>query len=309
MNIQQALQRHDIILTEASIIESLRRSGQVTLHPYLENALLIYDTSGKEALRALYRRYLEIARNHDVPMIVSTPTWRANEERLSKSCITHNVNTDAVRFLEDIRATWGTWSSNIFIGGLVGCKNDAYTPEEGLSTNEARSFHSWQIDKLSEAGADLLLAATLPALPEATGIAMAMSKTRLPFIISFVINRHSTLLDGTSLELAVQSIDTACSRPPLGYMINCAYPSFLEAGSLSQSVLSRIIGYQANASSFDHCELDGAKTLRADPVSEWGDLMTELNKRYGIKILGGCCGTNHEHLEYIVRKINAMFRP
>jgi methionine synthase I (cobalamin-dependent) len=30
--------------------------------------------------------------------------------------------------------------------------------------------------------------------------------------------------------------------------------------------------------------------------------MLELNKSYGIKILGGCCGTGNEHLKYIVGK-------
>ena len=27
--------------------------------------------------------------------------------------------------------------------------------------------------------------------------------------------------------------------------------------------------------------------------------MIELNEKYGIKILGGCCGTNGDHLMYI----------
>jgi methionine synthase I (cobalamin-dependent) len=33
--------------------------------------------------------------------------------------------------------------------------------------------------------------------------------------------------------------------------------------------------------------------------------MIALNKKYGVKILGGCCGTNVEHLRYIVRNINS----
>ena len=40
-----------------------------------------------------------------------------------------------------------------------------------------------------------------------------------------------------------------------------------------------------------------------DPIGDWGDRMIDLNTRYGIKILGGCCGTDAGHLEYIVSHI------
>jgi homocysteine S-methyltransferase len=33
--------------------------------------------------------------------------------------------------------------------------------------------------------------------------------------------------------------------------------------------------------------------------------MIELNKEYGVKILGGCCGTNYKHLQYIFDNINS----
>lgn len=303
MDIQKALDDHNLILMEAAVIESLKRSGKVLLHPHLENALLLYSEPGRTALKTLYQRYIGVAHDHDLPVIICTPTWRANEERLSNVSISENVNCDAVTFLREIRETWGTWSSNIFIGGLVGCKNDSYKPREGLSIDEAKTFHSWQINQLAGTGVDFLLGITLPALPEAQGIALAMSESRLPYIISFVINRESRILDGTSLERSFQDIDAACRRSPLGYMINCAYPSFLNAAVQPRSVLSRIIGYQANASSLDHSNLDGSATLRANAIPEWGDLMIELNKTFGIKMLGGCCGTNHEHLQYIARNI------
>jgi len=162
------------------------------------------------------------------------------------------VNADAVKFLKHLRDRWGSWSANILIGGLVGCKNDCYKSDEGLLKNDAKAFHSWQINKLAKAGVDFLLGATLPAVPEATGIALAMAETNLPYIISFVINREGRTLDGSSLEHSFREIDTVCSRPPLGYMVNCAYPSFLNTHKQPKSILSRLIGFQANASSLDH---------------------------------------------------------
>jgi homocysteine S-methyltransferase len=49
--------------------------------------------------------------------------------------------------------------------------------------------------------------------------------------------------------------------------------------------------------------LDGAKTLAVDNISDWGNRMIELNRKYGAKILGGCCGTNTQHLQYIIDNI------
>ena len=305
MDIQKILNDHDFILTEAAVIESLKRSEDVRLHPHLENALLIYENAGRKALSRRYQDFIGVARNADVPIMICTPTWRANQERISAAHVADDVNGDAVKFLAHLKKKWGSWASNIIIGGLVGCKNDCYDPGEGLSKKGAKAFHIRQINQLAKAGVDFLMGATLPGVPEATGIALAMMETQVPYIISFVINNEGRILDGSSLERAFQDIDAVCSRPPLGYMINCSYPSFLNADKQPQSVLSRLIGYQANASSLGHQYLDGSPALQVDDISDWGSLMIALNKTYGVKILGGCCGTSVEHLRYIVRNINS----
>ena len=94
-------------------------------------------------------------------------------------------------------------------------------------------------------------------------------------------------------------VDQASAGRPLGFMVNCAHPSFLCAGSQPPSLFDRLIGFQANASSLDHAELDGAAGLRADDLESWGEEMMGLSRRYGVKILGGCCGTGVEHLRYL----------
>ena len=173
----------------------------------------------------------------------------------------------------------------------------------GFGGPQAAFAAEGQINKLAEAGVDFLIAETLPAVPEAKGIAQAMSKTNLPYFISFVINRNGKILDGNTLDHAFNEIDSACENPPTGFMINCAYPSFLNPEEQSNSIFSRLIGYLANASSLDHSELDGAEKLDVEDISDWGNRMIELNKRYSAKILGGCCGTNARHLQYIVDNV------
>jgi S-methylmethionine-dependent homocysteine/selenocysteine methylase len=305
MKLHRTIKENKLILTVASIEEALSKSNDVTLHPRLGNALLIYDDVHKNKLAELYHSFLSLAHKAKLPILILTPTWRANYERLLEANISKNVNGDAVSFLENLTAAFGKFKDNILIAGDISCKNDAYLPAEALSKKEARKFHKWQIDQLCEHQIDLLTAGPLPAVSEATGIALAMEGKGIPYILNFVINRSGSILDGTSLKRAFEKIDASCNEPPLGYMIGCSYPSFLNASKQPNSVISRLIGFQANASSLNHSELDEAVEKHSDDISDWGPRMIELNKRFGIKILGGCCGTRLEHLQYIIDNMHS----
>lgn len=146
---------------------------------------------------------------------------------------------------------------------------------------------------------DFLIAETLPATPEAVGIARCMAATGVPYVISFVINREGCVLDGTPLWEAMCIIDESVADRPLGFMVNCAHPSFLCAARQAPEVFTRLIGYQANSSSLDHADLDGASRCHVDDVTEWAKQMLALNRTYGVKILGGCCGTGDDHLRHL----------
>lgn len=300
---KKLLESNSLILMEAAIVESLRRSDHINLHPVLVNAPLIYDQAGRDALSHLYQKYIDIARLSKKPFLMCTPTWRASQSRVIETKVNPSINIDAVHFLQGIRDSQSTDRENIKIGGLIGCKNDCYRPEESLSASEAEEFHGWQLEQLKQGGADFLIAETLPAIEEAIGIARAMEVTGLPYFMSFVISRDGRVLDGTDLHTAIKTIDKNTRHKPLGFMVNCAYPSFLCAASQPPELFNRLIGYLANASSLDHCDLDGAEELLMESVSEWGDFMLGLNRAHGVKVLGGCCGTNEEHLNYLVNEV------
>lgn len=294
-----------LILTEGALIERLRRDPTVALDPSILHAGFIYEERGREALHRLYRQYLDIGAAFDLPTMVCTPTWRANPERLRQAGLAHrDVNGDALRFVASIRDECGVYATRVFVGGLLGCAGDAYKPEEGLSADEADAFHGAQARALAEAGADFLLAATLPNVEEAHGLAMAMAKCRVPYVLSFVLGRDGRLLDGTPLHDAAIRIDEAVSPRPLFYMVNCVYPTVFEAAlesaaSRSRDVVTRVVGLQANASAKSPEELEGLSSVDADPPEVLGDGMARVYRRFGTKILGGCCGTDHRHIEWI----------
>src|SRR6516164_10903149 len=98
-----------------------------------------------------------------------------------------DVNGDNVRFLDALRESYGGYAQEVIICGLMSCRGDAYNPAEALGVDEALEFHAWQAGRLAGTGVDLLLAATLPTISEATGLAMALAATAKPYMLSFVV--------------------------------------------------------------------------------------------------------------------------
>ena len=299
------LQRAPRILTEGAVIERLRRDPAVTLDPHVLHARLLYDPAGRACLAAVYRQYITIAADAGLPLILGTPTWRANAERLRAAGLAdRDVNGDAVRFLAELRTASGTLADRICIGGLVGCCGDAYQPREALGEDEAAAFHEPHVAALAHAGVDFLHAATLPACCEALGLARAMAAQRVPYVLSFVLRPTGALLDGTPLHEAVRSIDAAVTPAPLGYLANCVHPDVFFAAlhgvtAADPAVRVRIIGLQANTSTLSPEQLDGRAELDSMAPDAFATAMLDVHLRFGTRILGGCCGTDDHHIRQL----------
>jgi homocysteine S-methyltransferase len=294
----ELLDRHSLILAEAAIAERLRRMDGITLHPTLFNAPLIHDAHAGPRMAALYQEYIAIARAAGVPILLAAPTWRLDRERLRAGDAPDTLNRDAVAFMRHVRDEAGY--DMAVVGALLGPRNDCYNPQAALTADEAEAFHQWQAAELAAAGAAYLLGQTLPAVSEALGMARAMLATGVPSIISFCINRHGNVLDGTPLDQAIATLDDATAGALAGYMVNCSHPTFLRPEHMSPTLLRRLIGFDANASSLDHHELEQSSTTREDSLEHWADEMLALHRQHGVKILGGCCGTDDRYLRALV---------
>jgi homocysteine S-methyltransferase len=304
----RALDGKELLLTEGAIVERIRRDSGIPLDRDVAHTALLYTQAGRAALSTLWQEYLQIARTYHSCMLICTPTWRANSERLARTALpdVNQVSADAVQLLAELRAQFGDFGKQVFLGGLLGCRGDCYKPEEALQSDEAERFHTPQVHALAQAGADFLLAATLPALTEALGMARAMATTGCPYLLSFVLRPSGTLLDGTPVSDAIAQIDQTVSRPPSVYLANCIHPVHFEqalgeAEKARPGTQERLIGLQGNTSRKSPEELDGASTLDTDDPDDFGAVMARIRKRFGTRILGGCCGTDSRHIEAIAR--------
>jgi homocysteine S-methyltransferase len=295
------------VLTEGAVIERIRRESPLPLHPSVLNAGFIYSPVGREVLGGIYRQYLHVAVVSNLPVLILSPTWRASPDRLAEAGLSaRDVNGDAVKFLLGLKEEFTQAGTRVLVGGLMGCRGDAYEPAEGMARDAAASYHREQAHALVEGGADFLLASTLPALPEAVGIGTAMARAGLPYVLSFVIRPDGALLDGTSLGEALTVLDAHLTPRPVGYLFNCVHPVHVRrvlifTFNYSRALAARILGLQGNASKKSPKQLDGSRALDSQDPEGFARDMLALKKEFGLKILGGCCGTNQHHMLSIAR--------
>src|SRR5215207_9161839 len=134
---------------------------------------LLKNDAGIATLRAYFARYAEIARSHQLGLVLEAPTWRANRE--------------AIGLLLEIRAAYETADSKMVISGNLGPRGDGYIPAARMKAPEAAEYHMPQIRTFSQTDADMVAAFTMNYIEEAVGIATAAKLCAIPAAISFTL--------------------------------------------------------------------------------------------------------------------------
>jgi len=293
------------MLMEGALGTRLKQEYGISFHEEVVMAPLVRTEQGREALGALWSQYVEIARRHGLPFLATTPTRRANWERMERASFGPDLFRDNVGFLKALREKS---PGEMYIGGLMGCRGDAYRGDQGLSAQEAQRFHSWQAAALAGSGVEFLYAGIIPTLPEALGMARAMGATGLPYLISFMIRRDGRLLDGVPMREAIAAIEEGARPRPLCYLANCVHPSLVRE-ALSQPfnrdplVVRRFMGLQANASPLPPEELETSEAPMTTAPDDLAREMLSLRDLCDFRIWGGCCGTDDRHMEALARGI------
>jgi len=308
MDFRMCIEKGHTILMEGALGERLKREYGILFDEHVAMAGLVYEKKGALALSALWNEYIEIARKYQLPFIATTPTRRANRERISLSRYSENIIADNVSFLKNIQMNCG---SEMYVGGLMGCKGDAYTGEGALLEKEATDFHKWTVEQFCDANVNFLYAGIMPVLSEAAGLAKAIDVTGLPYIISFTIQQDGKLIDGTPIADAIQYIDDITCNRPVCYMANCVHPTIVYK-ALSRDfnnvtiVKERFKGIQANTSPLSYAELDSAVDLHCSEPKGFAEDMMRLSQVGNFQIWGGCCGTDNRHMECIAQELNTL---
>ncbi|MEL6799227.1 MAG: homocysteine S-methyltransferase family protein [Pseudomonadota bacterium] len=269
--------------------------------PAFAACVLLEDDTARTAMIRYFDRFLAMAETAGTGFVLDTNTWRSGThwaDAVGRSpARMEELTRGAVRFAKAIRARWQGRVSPILLNGVIGPAGDAYDGTLALDAAAAESIHAPQIALLGSCGVDLVSALTFGSMPEAIGFARASVKAGVPVAISFTVETDGRLPDGTPLARAVRETDAATGGAPLYYMINCAHPEHFRDVLTDDAWCGRIRGVRANASRLSHAELDEAETLDDGDPEEFGALHADLSRQLpSLKVIGGCCGTDHRHV-------------
>lgn len=274
---------------------------------------LFKDKKGYKAIEDYFYRYLQIAKDCETGFILETPTWRASPDWMKKLGYSDSamaeINEKAVDLMIDLKKAFENDLPSIVISGCVGPRGDGYSPINLMTVEDAQEYHSSQIRIFINKPVDIISALTMNYLEEAAGIALACNSMNLPVVISFTVETNGKLPTGMTLKEAIEQVDGIVQDPPIYYMINCAHPShFIEElrGGAEESWIKRIRGIRANASSKSHAELDESVDLDRGNPAELGLMYKKLKALLPhINVLGGCCGTDEEHVLEIIKQVKS----
>lgn len=247
-------------------------------------------------------------------LLLDALVWRAHPDYLSAlgypAGDIGRINSLAVRQTRAVAARWqasgpAARSCPVLVAADIGPRGDGYrTGSEAPAIDSAEAYHAVQVDALADAGVDVVCALTMTTANEAIGIVRAAAKLAVPVIVSPTVETDGRLPDGSTLGEFIDRVDSAAPVLPVYYMVNCAHPTHLvptleAAAGHGEAWVGRFRGFRANASQKSHAELDNSTSLdRGDPAR----LATEIaamKRTYGLRLIGGCCGTDAEHIAAI----------
>lgn len=294
----------DVFLTDGGIETTLIFDDGIDLPDFAAFALLDED-AGRAALVRYFERYAQIAARSGVGAVLETPTWRASSDWGARqgydTADLDRVNRDAVALVREVADRFAGARTPIVTSGCIGPRGDGYQPGALMTASEAQHYHVAQAWSLAAGGAELITAITMLYPAEAIGVVESAREAGLPAVVSFTVETDGALPTGESLAAAITAVDEATGSYPAYYMVNCAHPThFAPVLDPEAAWTARLGGIRANASKMSHAELDEAEELDAgDPAELAGEYRALRDRFPNLRVLGGCCGTNHVHIEAI----------
>ncbi len=217
------------------------------------------------------------------------------------------INVKAAQLAKEVAQQFSTKDRPRFVAGSLGPTTKL--PSLGHIQFEAMvAAYEEQAAALIEGGVDVLLVETAQDLLQAKiatiGVLEAMRKSgkRLPVTVQVTLQESGTMLLGTEIGAAltalepfeVDAIGLNCATGPkemndaVRYL---ALHSTKEVSVLPNAGLPQNVGGQA--------------VYRLSP-QELADYHKHFVQDYGVRIVGGCCGTTPEHLKAVVDAVSGV---
>ncbi len=242
--------------------------------------------------------------------IVETNSFGANRIVFSEYGLddrVHEFNVKAAQLARKVANQFSTKDNPRYVAGSMG--PGTKLPSLGHTTFDIiRKNYAEQATGLIEGGVDLLLIETCQDILQTkaatigTFDALAKAKKDLPVMVQVTVESTGTLLLGTEMAAAITALEPL---PIVSLGMNCATgPQEMSehVRTLSQQ-WPRLISVLPNAGLPENVGGRAVYRLTPDQLAEH---LKDFVTRFGVNIVGGCCGTTPEHLKRVVEVVGKL---
>ncbi|MGR3724443.1 betaine--homocysteine S-methyltransferase [Abyssibius alkaniclasticus] len=185
----------------------------------------------------------------------------------------------------------------IIVAGSVGPTGEIMEPVGALSHAEAVEMFEEQGRALLDGGADVLWLETISAPEEYKAAAEAFANLDAPWVGTMSFDTAGRTMMGVTSPAMVALVESL-PNAPLAFGANC--------GTGAADILRTVLGFAATGTTRPiiskgnagipkymdgHIHYNGTPELMAD--------YAEMARNCGARIIGGCCGTQPEHLRHM----------
>jgi homocysteine S-methyltransferase len=244
--------------------------------------------------------------------ILETNTFGANSFRLARHGLAGKVaeiNTAGVNLARQAVAHLKEkQGGEAWVAGSVGPLGVRLEPLGKTGLDEARAAFAEQIKALAEAGVDMLILETMPALNEAREALAAARETapELPVLVMVTVDDESNCLDGASPSQAAALL-TEWGAGAIGVNCSTGPATVLTAIEAMRAATTLPLAAMPNAGM--PRAVEGRNIYLCSP--EYMASFARKAIAAGAQFVGGCCGTTPNHIRAMrsaMRAIDAQAR-
>ncbi|MDR3751147.1 MAG: bifunctional homocysteine S-methyltransferase/methylenetetrahydrofolate reductase [Terracidiphilus sp.] len=260
------------------------------------------NISDPSLILAVHEEYLQAGAE-----ILETNTFGANRIRLTRHGLggkVKEINAAGVKLARQaVEHLKEKQAGEAWVAGSVGPLGVRLEPLGKTGLDEARAAFAEQIGALAEAGADMLIIETMPALNEAREALAAARETApdLPVLVMVTVDDESNCLDGSSPRQAAALL-TEWGANAIGVNCSSGPTTVLTAIEAMRSATTLPLAAMPNAGM--PRAVEGRNIYLCSP--EYMASFARKAIAAGAQFVGGCCGTTPNHIRAMRSAIRAM---
>ena len=188
---------------------------------------------------------------------------------------------------------------NVLIAGSNAPAEDCYQAERKISKKELERNHKRHIDELMKNECDFVLNETQSHFDEIKIICDYCNSKSIPFVLSLLVNEQLALLSG---ERVSEVIKFALDKNPLSLSFNCISPTVFDN-------LFRQLKFNFNWGVYLNLgggNIHSKSILTCVSADDYAKMISKYLYKQP-SFIGGCCGSNPNHIKKLNQVLDGKF--